>query len=73
MPLRKGPPARKPNRARIAIGALAMARRTDSSIAIWKQTVTSKRLPKGMLIRRNSPRVDLDDLSMLSRKSKERS
>jgi hypothetical protein len=44
MPLRRAAP-RKPRKATIVIGVPTMARRTDSSTAIMKQIVTSRRLP----------------------------
>jgi hypothetical protein len=61
MPLRKAA-LRRPRRASTANGAMTMARSTDLSIAIRKQTAISRRLPKVMLTRRSGPRVNLGDL-----------
>jgi hypothetical protein len=64
---------RNSGRAKIITGVLSMASRIEISTAMSNSTVTSRRLTKGRLTRRKGPRVDLDNLSMPSKKSRDRS
>jgi hypothetical protein len=71
MPLRRAAP-RNPRKASIVIGAPTMAKRTDSSTTIMKQTATSRRQPPRKPTQRSSPRVDPTDCSLLSKKEQKK-